>query len=70
MKWVVDKIGKEQTWYSGDVIEKIKNIILKACECCEDCNTEFDTKEWCEMHEILQIIKKEDETEVKKELYE
>ena len=23
MKWIVDRIGKEQTWYSGDVIEKI-----------------------------------------------
>ncbi len=26
MKWIVDRIGKEQTWYSGDVIEKILQV--------------------------------------------
>ena len=26
MKWVVNKIGVEQVWYSGDVIEKIKEL--------------------------------------------
>lgn len=26
MKWVVDRIGKTQVWYSGDVIDEIKQL--------------------------------------------
>lgn len=30
MKWVVDRIGKEQVWYSAEFVNEIKNIALKA----------------------------------------
>ena len=29
MKWVTDRLGKEHVWYSGDVIEKIKEICIR-----------------------------------------
>lgn len=57
MKWIVDRIGKEQTWYSGDVIEKIK----KACEqnekdsFCYDCIYEGGIAK-----KVLQIVESED----------
>lgn len=57
MKWVVDRIGKEQVWYSADVIEEIK----KACEqnekdsFCYDCIYEGGIAK-----KVLQIIESED----------
>lgn len=60
MKWVVDKIGVEQVWYSGDVIEKIKKIALEACLCCGECKTEFSQKSYCDWNEILELINSED----------
>lgn len=35
--WKVNKIGKEQVWYSSDLIEKIK----KECEETYDSNDKF-----------------------------
>ncbi len=60
MKWVTNRIGKEQIWYSADVIKKIEEIALKTCECCEDCTTEFNIKEECEIYEIKKILNEEE----------
>lgn len=47
MKWVVDRIGKEQVWYSADVIEKIKEICIR--------------KPYQAIEKILKIIEGEDQ---------
>lgn len=60
MKWVTDRIGKEQVWYSGDVIANIKKIALEACLTCGECQTEFSQKSYCDINEILEIIINED----------
>jgi len=60
MKWVTDRIGKEQVWYSGDVVANIKKIALKACLTCGECKTELKQKTQCEWNEILELIINED----------
>ena len=50
MKWVVDKIGVEQIWYSGDVIEKIKKL-------CED---HISGKRIVMAQEVIDLIESED----------
>ena len=47
MKWITDRIGKEQVWYSGDVIEKIKEICLR--------------RPYQALEKILKIIEGEDQ---------
>lgn len=53
MKWVVDRIGKEQTWYSSDVIDKIKIYILNVI----NKRPHSDNKVF---EEILEIIENEE----------
>lgn len=37
-------------------LDKIEKIIKNVCYGCEDCETEFSIKEWCENYEVLEII--------------
>ena len=39
-----------------ETLAEIKDIALKACECCGECQTEFSQKDWCDFKEILQKI--------------
>lgn len=56
MKWVTNRMGKKQVWYSGDVIDK---IVLE-CEqnmCDEDfCDPECE----CLPKAILDILENEE----------
>lgn len=47
--WRVNKIGKEQVWYSSDLIEKIK----KECQSVYDNNDKF----YGLAQRILELIK-------------
>ncbi len=56
MKWVVDKILKEQTWYSKDVIDKIiSECEQRMCD-TESCDPECE----CIPKLILDILEKEE----------
>lgn len=58
MKWVVNRIGKEQVWYSSDVIEKIKKLVEpNGCEFCDDIAGECEN---CVFIEIEKILKEEE----------
>ncbi len=48
--------GEPVTWYSQETIDKIKKVVLTACECCGECQTEFSKKDYCDFAEILKII--------------
>lgn len=53
MKWVVNKIGKEQVWYSKDVVDEIKEIVQETInKRPHSDNTIFEN--------ILEIIKEAD----------
>lgn len=39
-----------------NILQKIKEVALKACECCGECQTEFSIKEYCDFYEILKKI--------------
>lgn len=39
-----------------NILQEIKEIALKACECCGECQTEFSIKEYCDFYEILKKI--------------
>ena len=64
MKWVrKDVWGNEKTWYSSDVIEKIKEMILKniptdICNRCDGCGY-YDGCEdkHCAVYQTNEIIK-------------
>lgn len=68
MKWVVDRIGKEQVWYSADVIEKIKIYCERQNDDCGRCgvnDTCQENRDFCEgkvfvASDILRIIENED----------
>lgn len=69
MKWVVDKIGKTQVWYSGDVIRKIESMILKnipqdICNNCDGCGYKNGCGDkHCAVYQankIIELIQKED----------
>ena len=60
MKWNTTRLNQPFTWYSADVIEKIKKIALEACLTCGECQTEFSQKSYCDINEILEIIINED----------
>ena len=53
MKWVTDRLGKEQVWYSGDVIEKIKDL----------CKQHISGKKIVMAQEIIDLIEKEETNE-------
>lgn len=67
--WRVNKIGKEQVWYSSDLIEKIKK------ECQEAIDT-YDKEQFYEddcdifkgeaimANRILELIKEKENTDV------
>lgn len=58
-KWVVNKIGKEQVWYSADVIEKIYKIAKWASNYYNNKND--DVLQCAEKHQrIVDIIESED----------
>ena len=54
--WRVNKIGKEQVWYSSDLIEKIK----KECQSVYDSNNKF----YGLSQRILELIKEKENTDV------
>lgn len=64
MKWVKQDIyGNEQIWYSSDVIEKIKEMILKnipadTCSRCDGCGY-YDGcgDKHCAVYQANEIIK-------------
>lgn len=60
-KWVVNKIGKEQVWYSADVIEKILRVVNEhSCEYCDDlCGCAVGCTP-AEIKRIIDEIEKED----------
>jgi hypothetical protein len=59
MKWVVDRIGKVQTWYSADVVEKIYRIAKWASGYYNNKND--DVLQCAEKHQrIVDIIESED----------
>jgi len=60
MKWNTTRLNQPFTWYSADVIKKIKKIALETCLTCGECQTEFSQKSDCEINEILEIITNED----------
>ena len=39
-----------------NALKEIKKIVLEACLCCGECQTEFSTKNYCDFSEILQKI--------------
>ena len=55
-KWVVDKIGKVQVWYSEDVIKKILKVAKEDCRFCDDIACCCET---CRPQEIIKIIENE-----------
>ena len=58
-KWVVNKIGKEQVWYSADVIEKIYKIAKWSSNYYNNKND--DVLQCAEKHQkIVDIIENED----------
>ena len=70
MKWVrKDYKGNPQVWYSGDVIEKIKNMIIKnvrndQCSRCDGCGYYdgcYDKScAFYQLHKIIELIESED----------
>lgn len=54
--WRVNKIGKEQVWYEGELIEKIK----KECQTTYDNNDKFYNL----AQRILELIKEKENTDV------
>ena len=67
-KWVVNKIGKEQVWYSADVVEKYKTAlketqdeVLSVCKRCRTNITSFC--ENCSFEKILRKAQKIDLSE-------
>ena len=56
MKWVTDRIGKEQIWYSDDVINKIESICRGYMCDYDDCYPDCE----CVPKLILDIIESED----------
>ena len=57
MKWIKqDCYGNEQTWYSGDTLQKIRQATIDVC--CADCMSFDDCKE-CPARKIIQIIESE-----------
>lgn len=60
-KWVLKNHEGVKTWYSGDVVEKIKTIVERLyykdlIECDKSLDEILD-----ELHEVLEIIRNEDE---------
>lgn len=59
-KWVLNTFQGVKTWYSGDVIEKIKNIVTGSiCKRCPDPCLE-KMVELCPEKQILTIIESEE----------
>lgn len=64
MKWITkDYKGNEQIWYSGDVIRKIENMILKnidgdTCSRCDGCGYHNGCGDkHCAVYQANEIIK-------------
>lgn len=67
MKWVVNRIGKEQVWYSENVIKRIYKIA--SLYVCSNCETDSKCKEKgirCGAKIIVDIIDKESEGKLEK----
>lgn len=66
MKWNTTRLNQPFTWYSGDVIEKIKKEALKEVHECEDmygvdcCFDDSECSRDCYATRIIQIIENED----------
>lgn len=60
MKWVTDRIGKKQTWYSSDIVLKIWSIV--GDNLCEECDELSATGCTCGYREINDILENEDYT--------
>ena len=59
-KWVLDTFQGVKTWYSGDIIERIKKVVTKnICKKCpEPCMEKM--VEPCSDKQVLTIIENEE----------
>ena len=59
-KWVLDTFEGTKVWYSGDVIERIKQFIQCRCNSCIKILNTGHTCKKCDWYKLNKIIERED----------